>query len=99
MKAYERKNDIWYLSKSGKNSYYNAYKNQEDVWSKNTITHRWRLKDAGNNNWKYIINLNYIQDMISYTNSRLKVVLKTKTDDDIIVSREKVKSFRNWLEG
>jgi len=50
-------------------------------------------------NRKYIINLNFIQDMISYTNSRLKVVLKTKTDDDIIVSREKVKSFRNWLEG
>lgn len=48
---------------------------------------------------KYIINLNYIKDMISYTNSRLKIVLKTHNDDDIIVSREKVKSFKKWLEG
>ncbi|HHB52024.1 MAG TPA: response regulator transcription factor [Saprospiraceae bacterium] len=48
-------------------------------------------------NRKFIINLNFIKDIISYSNSRLKVSLKTKVDDDIIVSRERVKGFKNWL--
>ena len=49
-------------------------------------------------NRKYIINLKAIADIISYSNSRLKIELKVKTDEDIIVSREKVKSFKAWLE-
>ncbi len=47
---------------------------------------------------KYIVNINSIKDMVSYSNSRLKIVLNTPTDDDIIVSREKVKEFKNWLQ-
>jgi len=46
---------------------------------------------------KFIVNLNFIKDMISYSNSRLKLILKAKTDEEIIVSREKVKEFKNWL--
>ncbi len=49
-------------------------------------------------NRKYIINLKAISDIISYSNSRLKIELKVKNDEDIIVSREKVKSFKAWLE-
>lgn len=48
---------------------------------------------------KFIVHINHIKDMISYTNSRLKIILKTHHDEDIIVSREKVKAFRKWLEG
>jgi two-component system, LytTR family, response regulator LytT len=47
---------------------------------------------------KYIINLKAIADIISYSNSRLKIELKVENDEDIIVSREKVKSFKAWLE-
>ena len=49
-------------------------------------------------NRKYIINLKAIADIISYSNSRLKIELKVENDEDIIVSREKVKSFKAWLE-
>jgi len=48
-------------------------------------------------NRKYIIHVKSIQDMISYTNARLKLVLKTSDDDDIIVARERVQEFKNWL--
>jgi len=46
---------------------------------------------------KFYININAIKDMISYTNSRLQLKLKTFTGQDIIVSRERVKAFKNWL--
>ena len=48
-------------------------------------------------NRKYLIALDAIQDMISHTNSRLKLVLKT-TDDDVIVARERVQEFKDWLD-
>ena len=50
-------------------------------------------------NRKFIVNINSIEDIISYSNSRLKINLKTTTEEDIIVSREKVKLFKQWIEG
>ncbi|WBU88706.1 LytR/AlgR family response regulator transcription factor [Cellulophaga omnivescoria] len=47
---------------------------------------------------KFYINVNYIKDIVSYTNSRLKIVLNKYNDSEIIVSREKVKDFKLWLE-
>lgn len=49
-------------------------------------------------NRKYIVNVQSIQDMISYTNSRLRLVLKTSDDADIIVARERVQEFKDWLD-
>lgn len=49
-------------------------------------------------NRKYIIQLNSINEIISWTNSRLKVKLKSCEDDDIFVSRERVKAFKEWLD-
>lgn len=49
-------------------------------------------------NRKYIVSSGSIRDMISYTNSRLKLVLKQATDTDIIVARERVQEFRDWLD-
>ncbi|OYT10576.1 MAG: DNA-binding response regulator [Bacteroidetes bacterium 4572_112] len=48
-------------------------------------------------NRKYIINIEAIKDIISYTNSRLKIILKTTIAEDIIVSRERVKEFKDWI--
>jgi DNA-binding LytR/AlgR family response regulator len=48
-------------------------------------------------NRKYLVSLNAIQDMISHTNSRLKLVLKS-SDDDVIVARERIQEFKDWLE-
>lgn len=47
---------------------------------------------------KFVININAFKDIISYTNSRLKIILKSYSDSEIIVSRERVKDFKNWLE-
>jgi len=46
---------------------------------------------------KHFININFISNIIAYSNSRLKVKLNTFDDDEIIVSRERVREFKNWL--
>ena len=46
---------------------------------------------------KYYVNIEAIQDIISYTNSRLQIKLKACEDQEIIVSRERVKDFKLWL--
>ncbi|MCF6279380.1 MAG: LytTR family DNA-binding domain-containing protein [Flavobacteriaceae bacterium] len=48
-------------------------------------------------NRKFYVNVNSIKDIISYTNSRLKIILNTFSEYEIIVSREKVKDFKNWI--
>jgi len=47
---------------------------------------------------KFFVNINAIKDMVSYTNSRLQIKLKHFSEQDIIVARERVKDFKNWLE-
>tara|TARA_R110002049_G_scaffold309026_2_gene516015 strand:+ start:3692 stop:4447 length:756 start_codon:yes stop_codon:yes gene_type:complete len=47
---------------------------------------------------KFYVNINFIKDIISYTNSRLKIILEKYNEGEIIVSREKVKDFKLWLE-
>lgn len=49
-------------------------------------------------NRKYLVRSGAIQDIISYTNSRLKLVLKGCQDSDIIVARERVQDFKMWLD-
>jgi two-component system response regulator LytT len=46
---------------------------------------------------KYFVNINAIKDIISYTNSRLKIILHSYNDSEIIVSRERVKDFKEWI--
>ena len=46
---------------------------------------------------KYFVNINAIKDIISYSNSRLKIILQSYNESEIIVSRERVKDFKNWL--
>ena len=47
---------------------------------------------------KYLVRGDSIQDIISYTNSRLRLVLRDSQDNDIIVARERVQDFRLWLD-
>lgn len=49
-------------------------------------------------NRKYIVSGAEIADIVSYSNSRLRLKLNTNTADDLIVSREKVQDFKQWLE-
>ena len=48
-------------------------------------------------NRKFYVNINAIVDMISYTNSRLQIKLKNYNEQEVIVARERVKDFKNWL--
>jgi len=49
-------------------------------------------------NRKFFVNINAIKDMVSYTNSRIEIKLNTYKDYTVIVARERVKAFKNWLE-
>lgn len=47
---------------------------------------------------KFYVNINHIKDIISYTNSRLQIKLNHFSEQEIIVSRERVRDFKLWLE-
>ena len=50
-------------------------------------------------NRAYLAQQSAIQDIISYTNSRLQTVLKPVAPDaQVLVSREKVNTFKSWLD-
>ncbi len=49
-------------------------------------------------NRKFFVNIHAIKDMVSYTNSRLQIKLKSFSEQDVIVARERVKDFKAWLE-
>jgi len=46
---------------------------------------------------KFIVPLKAIKEIVVYSNSRLKIILPTYKDDEVIVSREKVSDFKNWI--
>ena len=46
---------------------------------------------------KFIIPLKSIKEILLYSNSRLKVILPTYKEDDVIVAREKVQEFKGWI--
>lgn len=49
-------------------------------------------------NRQYIATIDAIKDTVAYSNSRLKVTLKDPLgNDDILISREKVEAFKDWL--
>jgi DNA-binding LytR/AlgR family response regulator len=49
-------------------------------------------------NRTFIVHINAIKDIISYTNSRLQLMLHSYSESEIIVSRERVKDFKSWIE-
>lgn len=49
-------------------------------------------------NRKYLVSMESFDDIIAYSNSRLKLELKHSDDYDVIVAREKVKQFKKWLD-
>jgi DNA-binding LytR/AlgR family response regulator len=49
-------------------------------------------------NRKYLCSMAAIDGIFSYSNSRLKVTLKNSMDQHILISREKVSDFKDWLD-
>jgi len=46
---------------------------------------------------KFIVPLKSIKEIVVYSNSRLKVILPSYKDEEVIVSREKVSDFKAWI--
>lgn len=49
-------------------------------------------------NRQFIISWKAVKDIVSYSNSRLKVALDHFSEYDVIVSRERVNEFKAWLD-
>ena len=50
-------------------------------------------------NRSFIIQMNSIKDVLVYSNSRLKILTEPLPVKEIIVSREKVNTFKSWFDG
>lgn len=44
-----------------------------------------------------LVSIDHIKDIAVHSNSRLKVLIEGKHGQEIIVSRDKVKEFKNWI--
>lgn len=55
------------------------------------------MKDFFRVSRKFIVPLQAIKEIQIYTNSRLKVILPSYKEDEVVVSREKVQDFKSWL--
>jgi DNA-binding LytR/AlgR family response regulator len=49
-------------------------------------------------NRTFIVHINAIKDIIAYSNSRLKLILNSYSETEIIVSRERVKDFKEFIQ-
>jgi DNA-binding LytR/AlgR family response regulator len=49
-------------------------------------------------NRKYLVGLNAILDIVAFSNSRLAISIPNQDERDIIVSRERVSHFKEWLD-
>ena len=49
-------------------------------------------------NRKYLVSLEAVKDIVTYSNSRLRLILNHSDDMDAIVSRDKVNDFKKWLD-
>lgn len=49
-------------------------------------------------NRNFIVNINFISEMISYSSNRLKIKMMNFEDEGLIVSREKVSEFKQWMD-
>lgn len=49
-------------------------------------------------NRTFIVHINAIKDIVAYTNSRLKIILNSYNETEIIVSRERVKDFKEFIQ-
>ncbi|PWL30650.1 LytTR family DNA-binding domain-containing protein [uncultured Roseivirga sp.] len=49
-------------------------------------------------NRKYLVSMRAVKDIVSYTTSRLRIILHQSDEMDAIVSRERVQDFKKWLD-
>ncbi len=62
------------------------------------LVDRLNPKDFFQINRKYVLSFAACHEIIVYTNSRLRVKVKSLENEYIIVARERVAEFKNWLD-
>lgn len=48
-------------------------------------------------NRQMIVHVDAVEDMVAYSSNRLKLKLKTKHHEDIVVSKDKTSDFKTWV--
>ncbi len=85
-----RHKTTWLVSQSGDRYIYES--------SLDELATQLNPKDFQRVNRSFIVSYHSIKDIIAYSNSRLKLVLVPDCEEPVIVARERVKSFKAWLE-
>jgi DNA-binding LytR/AlgR family response regulator len=49
-------------------------------------------------NRKLLVTVDCLKDILIYSNSRLKLILEPNFEEEVFVSRDRVKTFKNWLD-
>jgi DNA-binding LytR/AlgR family response regulator len=49
-------------------------------------------------NRRYLVKIDACTNILAWTNSRLRLKIDGIDDSDIIVARERVQDFKNWLD-
>lgn len=49
-------------------------------------------------NRNYIVNINCINEVVAYSTNRLKIGLSSGFDDALVVSRDRVSEFKQWMD-
>ncbi len=93
-------NDIMFFYSLDKGTYLNTLENRNlNVdFSLDTVQELLDPMRFFRVNRKYLLSHSAIDDIVVYSNSRLKLKLKHSEDENILVSREKVQAFKSWLD-
>jgi two-component system, LytTR family, response regulator LytT len=91
--------DCFYINERFNFIHVNNGKNYAIDYSLDKIEEMVDLKMFFRINRNMIVNFSSIQDIRSYSSSRLKITLKNWTDkDELLVSRERVIDFKLWMD-
>ncbi|MFB9110847.1 LytR/AlgR family response regulator transcription factor [Flavobacterium gyeonganense] len=93
------KDEIECFFSENKGTYIHTYDNRDYLIDSTLeiLEQELNKKDFFRVSRKFILPLKAIKEIQIYTNSRLKIILPTYKDDEVIVSREKVQDFKSWL--
>jgi DNA-binding LytR/AlgR family response regulator len=98
---YVKAKEIAYLQYQRSVTYATTYKNEKLPldYSLDQIEKMLNKNNFFRINRQFIVNIDAIKKINVYYNSRLILQLIPHVDTDVVISREKVNEFKNWLEG
>lgn len=87
---YTEKSVVYGVDRDGKNYIVESKKISD-------LVERLNEKIFYNVNLKYIININYIKKFRAHLRTKIHVELTLPTSDDIVISQENTKKFKDWI--